>query len=119
MPSWKHVIRCRDYKGLHKLGLHALLHTLRLPETHAVRATTMLVFTNFSLILLFSIKSIHFKTVHQDAICQFPVRWIYYCHGSESTGKKTGKTHFCAVLCTIFICFNLRYFSCCQLRNVP
>ena len=29
------------------------------------------------------------------AICQFRFRWIYYCHNSNFTGKKTGKTHLC------------------------
>ena len=36
--------------------------------------------------------------LHRGAICQFPVRWIYYCHSSESIGKKTGKTHLCALV---------------------
>jgi hypothetical protein len=35
--------------------------------------------------------------VHRGAFCQFPFRWIYYCHGGKSTGKKTGKMHLCAV----------------------
>ena len=26
-------------------------------------------------------------TIHNGAICQFPVRWIYYLHSSESIGK--------------------------------
>ena len=38
-----------------------------------------------------------FKSMHKDAICQFPVRCIYYCHGSESTRKKTCKMHLCAM----------------------
>ena len=33
---------------------------------------------------------------HRDAFFKFPFRWIYYCHGSKSTGKKTVKTHLCA-----------------------
>ena len=35
--------------------------------------------------------------VHRGAFCQFPFRWIYYCHSSKSTGKETGKKHICAV----------------------
>ena len=30
-------------------------------------------------------------TLHKGAFCQFPFRWIYYCHRSKSTGKETGK----------------------------
>ena len=37
-------------------------------------------------------------TLHRGAICQFIFRWIYYCHSTKSTGKKTGKTHLCAML---------------------
>ena len=29
--------------------------------------------------------------LHRGAFCQFPFRWIYYCHSSKSTGKETGK----------------------------
>jgi hypothetical protein len=48
------------------------------------------------------IMSIHNKScfpnpIHKDTICQLPVRWIYYCHSSESTGEKTGKTHLYAM----------------------
>ena len=45
---------------------------------------------------------IHYMYAHSSsgcrlrgAFCQFPFRWIYYCHSSESTGKETGKTHLC------------------------
>ena len=42
--------------------------------------------------------------MHRGAFCQFPFRWIYYCHSGKSTAKETGKTHFCALhicaLCT-------------------
>ena len=38
-------------------------------------------------------------TVDRDVICQFLFQWIYYCHGSKYTGKKTGKTHLSAVAC--------------------
>ena len=34
----------------------------------------------------------------RGAFCQFPFRWIYYCHSSKSTGKKTGKTNLCALV---------------------
>jgi hypothetical protein len=44
---------------------------------------------------LFSIY--YFVAVHRGAIYQFLFRWIYYCHSTKSTGKKTGKTHLCAV----------------------
>ena len=36
--------------------------------------------------------------LHRGAICQFLFQWIYYCHSSKSTWKKTGKTHLCALL---------------------
>ena len=36
--------------------------------------------------------------LHRGAFCQFIFRWIYNCHNSKSTGKETGKTHFC-ILC--------------------
>ena len=36
--------------------------------------------------------------VHRGAFCQFIFRWFYYCHSSKSTGKKTAKTHLCAVV---------------------
>ena len=36
---------------------------------------------------------------HRGAFCQFPFRWIYYCHNSKSTGEETGKTHLCELLC--------------------
>ena len=38
-----------------------------------------------------------FKPLHKGAICQFLVRWIYYRHASESTGKKN------APLCTALL----------------
>ena len=46
-----------------------------------------------------------FNPLHRGAICQVLFRWIYYCHSSESTGKKTGKTHLCALCttCRLFI----------------
>ena len=34
-------------------------------------------------------------TLHRGAFCQFLFRWIYYCHSSKFTGKKTGRTHPC------------------------
>jgi hypothetical protein len=36
------------------------------------------------------------RTLHRYAFCQFPFRWIYYCHSSKSTGKETEKTYLCA-----------------------
>ena len=38
-----------------------------------------------------------YSTVHIGAIRQFLFWRIYYCHGSKSTGKKTGKMHLRAV----------------------
>ena len=35
--------------------------------------------------------------MHRGAFCQFPFRWIYYCHSSKSTGKEIGKTRLCAI----------------------
>ena len=46
--------------------------------------------------------------VHRDAFCQFPFRWIYYCHGI------TGKMHLCAVakvVCTDDLMWNLKFKS--------
>ena len=39
-----------------------------------------------------------YNSMHRSAICEVLFRWIYYCHSSESTGKKTGKTHLCALI---------------------
>ena len=36
--------------------------------------------------------------LHRSAFCQFPFRWIYYCHSIKSTGKETGKMYLCALL---------------------
>ena len=41
-----------------------------------------------------------FISAHRGVICHFLFRRIYYCHNSKSTGKKTGKTHLCAVVDT-------------------
>ena len=43
---------------------------------------------------------LEFRPVHRGAFCQFPFRWIYYYGSNKSTGKKTGKTHLCAVIVT-------------------
>ena len=59
-------------------------------------------------------KATQFETIqgnnlplHRGTFCQFPFRWIYYCHSSKSTGKETGKK---ASLCTgffqIFVAFS-------------
>ena len=34
---------------------------------------------------------------HRGAFCQFPLGWFYYYGINKSTGKQTGKMHFCAV----------------------
>ena len=36
--------------------------------------------------------------MHRGAICQFLFWWIYYCYSRKSTRKKTGKTHFHAMV---------------------
>ena len=36
--------------------------------------------------------------VHRGAIYQFLVWWFYYFHSYKSIGKKTGKTHLCAMM---------------------
>ena len=33
---------------------------------------------------------------HRGWICQFSSRWIHYVHFSQSTGRKTGRSHLCA-----------------------
>ena len=38
------------------------------------------------------------EPIHRGAFCQFPFRWIYYCHSIKSSGKETGKIHLCAML---------------------
>ena len=53
--------------------------------------------TSLPLSFEFKVTYMEAKPVHKGAICQFPVRWIFYCQSSESTGKKTDKTHLCAV----------------------
>ena len=40
----------------------------------------------------------HANTLLRGVFCQFPFRWIYYCHNSKSTRKETGKTHLCALV---------------------
>ena len=54
--------------------------------------------------------------LHRGAFCQFPFRWIYYCHSSKSTGKKAGKLHLCALFKYILTtyprkCSIYRYFK--------
>ena len=44
---------------------------------------------------------------HRYASCQFPFRWIYYCHSSKSTGKETNKTHFCGPVYCLQLCGTL------------
>ena len=48
------------------------------------------------------------RPVHRGALCQFLFRWIYYCHSSKSTGKKTDKMHLCAVYYSILNSFGQR-----------
>ena len=55
--------------------------------------------------------SFYFHTVHRDAFCQFPFRWIYYCHSSKSTGKETGKMYFCGWLLYILWKGSLLYWN--------
>ena len=49
--------------------------------------------------------------MHRGAFCQFLFRWIYYCHISKSTGKETGKTHFCALYRVLSYYYNKYIFS--------
>jgi hypothetical protein len=57
---------------------------------------------------IFTACSIQLNTAaHRGAFCQFPFRWIYYCHISKSTGKETDKTQFCAVYKDIFFLYKL------------
>ena len=35
--------------------------------------------------------------LHRGVFWEFPFRGIYYCHSNKSTGKKTVKTHRCAL----------------------
>ena len=48
---------------------------------------------------------IYVPTPHRGAFCPFLFWWIYYCHSSKYTGKKTDKTHLCAPhhFCDIFV----------------
>ena len=41
--------------------------------------------------------TVNLITVHKGAFCQFPFRWIYYCHSNKSTGKEPGKMHLCVL----------------------
>ena len=38
------------------------------------------------------------RLCHRGAFCQFPFRLIYYYGSNKSTGKKTGRTHLCALV---------------------
>ena len=49
----------------------------------------------------FTYRKVASSRLHRGAFCQFPFRWIYYCHSSKSTGTETGKTHICAVGCLV------------------
>ena len=44
-----------------------------------------------------------FTTLHRGAFCQFPFRWIDYCHSSKSIGKEIGITHLCALGYIIYL----------------
>ena len=55
--------------------------------------------------------------LHRGMICQFQVRWVFYYNCSESTGKKTNKTHLCALcrqtnwlLCTACFVESVHFF---------
>ena len=39
----------------------------------------------------------HYCAVHRGEFFQFPFRWFYYYRSNKSTGKETGKMHYCAV----------------------
>ena len=56
----------------------------------------------------------HIRLLHRGAICQFPVRWIYYSHSNKSTGKKTGKTHLLLIISVydnLFLCCKRNFFE--------
>ena len=36
----------------------------------------------------------------QRCVCQFPFLWIYFYSSNKSTGKETGKTHLCVLVCS-------------------
>ena len=46
----------------------------------------------------FPLATLQWTSVYIGAFCQFPLRLVYYCHSSKSTGEETGKTDLCAVL---------------------
>ena len=50
---------------------------------------------------------IHITPLHRGAFCQFPFRWIYYCHSSKSIGMETGKTHLCALCKALFRAYSV------------
>ena len=50
--------------------------------------------------------------LHRGAFCPFLFRWIYYCHSSKYTGKKTDKTHLCAVFTLIKVLIISRNWAC-------
>ena len=56
--------------------------------------------SNFVAFFQFSV-----RPVHRGAFCQSLFRWIYYCHSSKSTGKKTGEMHLCAMADMLSISF--------------
>ena len=81
--SWPNVTEMS--KHIHNMGPTAYIWT---PIMDKVQ-----VFGHFCVISATFVSS-----VHSDAFCKFPLRWIYYCHSSKSNRKETGKTHLCAVL---------------------
>ena len=40
--------------------------------------------------ITFKTYGVHFP-MHRGALCQFPFRWICYCHSSKSTGRRLAK----------------------------
>ena len=48
---------------------------------------------HFSYCLTF--KNWNWSSAQSRWVCHIPFWWIYHCHRSKSTGKKTGKTHLC------------------------
>ena len=55
--------------------------------------------------------------LHRGAFCQFPFRWIYYCHSSKSTGMETGKTHLCALCSGALTAVFLKLVQCQSQQN--
>ena len=99
---------------LNQYGKKNLIYTVLVPLLPALihyllsNILFLFYFRKKTLKLLQSI-NFPFSSLHRVAFCHFPFRWIYYCHGSKSTGKETGKTHLCALGGIASICFRINF----------